>query len=328
MRDESRDWTPLHARVHQELRRRQLLVRGARVLLAVSGGQDSICLLKLCRDLQPKWNWTLAIAHCDHRWPTDPGIATHVERVAREFGLPFWLIVADRVEETEAAARAWRYRVLGDLARERGFAALATGHTASDRAETLLYNFMRGAGADGLQALVWQRPLVPNVRLVRPLLTATRTEIKAFCQEFQLPVWEDATNRELRFARARIRHELLPYLSEHFNPQVESVLAQTAEVLRADVDYLEAQAADIANAAIAPEGLRRSRLRGEPLALQRRVVRQWLQTELARAPTFAQIDAVVSAINAPQRTRSSTMATNYGRAWAEVAGDWICWRTE
>jgi tRNA(Ile)-lysidine synthase len=330
-------WTLLHARLHQTLRQRQLLARQGRILIAVSGGQDSLCLGQLLVDLQPKWDWQLAIAHCDHGWPKDKGMASHVQQVAQIWGLPFYLQTASQVKTSEAAARQWRYQALVEIARSQGYPDVVTGHTQSDRAETLLYNLLRGAGADGLQALTWQRPLADGVRLVRPLLEVTRTQTLEFCQEHQLPIWEDAYNQDLSYARNRIRQELLPYLQTHFNPQVETALAQTAELLRADVEYLEQGALELQQQALklvseekpdsgvnavsntAPR-LNRPILRQAPLALQRRVIRQFLTSVLPTAPNFEQIEATTALITAANRSRTSSFP---GGVSAVVEGDWI-----
>lgn len=316
-------WTLLHARLHQTLRQRGLLKKGQGLLVAVSGGQDSLCLMKLLLDLQPKWKWQLAIAHCDHRWSSDAGISDRVRQFALTLAVPFYLKVAEQpIEETEAAAREWRYQMLVEIAREQEFSCIITGHTESDRAETLLYNLIRGAGADGLSALTWQRFLTPEIQLVRPLLNVSRAETFEFCQQFQLPIWEDAANQNLKYARNRIRTHLLPYLQTHFNPQVETALARTAELLRADIDYLEASASELLQQAMTSEqiGLNRICLRRVPLALQRRVMRQFLQKHLRKAPTFEQIEALTNLISAPNRTRTSPFS---GGAIAEVQGDWI-----
>ena len=146
-------WTPLHARLHKSLRLRSLLPPASKILIAVSGGQDSLCLGQLLLDLSSKWNWQIAIAHCDHQWSTDAGIAERVAKVASVWQLQFYLKVADALQETEAAARTWRYQALLEIAQEKDFQYVVTGHTKSDRAETFLYNLIRGAGADGLAAL-------------------------------------------------------------------------------------------------------------------------------------------------------------------------------
>lgn len=317
------NWTLLHARLHRSLKQRRLLERGQRLLVAVSGGQDSLCLAQLLLDLQPKWHWELAIAHCNHRWRADADAnAAYVEQLAQTWHLPYFQETADPVPQTEAQARDWRYQVLTHIAQTQRYSQVVTGHTGSDRAETLLYNLLRGSGADGLQALVWQRPLAIEVQLVRPLLSMTRAETAQFCQSVGLQVWEDTTNQDLRYARNRIRQELLPYLSTHFNPQVEQALAQTAELLQAEVEYLEQQAAQILAQSQHPTGTgcNRVRLRSVPLALQRRVLRRFLQTTLPGMPDFEQIEKVVMLIAAPNRTQTDPFP---GGAIARVEGEWI-----
>ncbi|MEH1791964.1 tRNA lysidine(34) synthetase TilS [Nostoc sp.] len=332
-------WTPLHAKIHRTIRSRHLFERNQRLLVAVSGGQDSLCLIKLLLDLQSKWGWDLGIAHCDHRWRSDSQAnAHHVENLAKTWDISFYLETANEPINSEAAARDWRYQALSAIAKVNNYQYIVTGHTASDRAETLLYNLIRGTGADGLQALTWQRPLTTGIMLVRPLLEITRTQTEQFCQEFKLPIWEDSTNQDLQYARNRIRQELLPYLRENFNPQVESALAQTAELLQAEVEFLEKSAQELRYGALGmghgalgigdeensltllPLRLNRRVLQKAPLALQRRVMRQVLQQILADAPGFEHIEKLTALIIAPNRSQTDPFP---GGAIAQVEGDWI-----
>ncbi|HSF72560.1 MAG TPA: tRNA lysidine(34) synthetase TilS [Microcoleus sp.] len=357
---ESSNWTHLHAQVHRTLLYRQILPSNQRLLVAVSGGQDSLCLIKLLLDLQPKWGWNLAIVHCDHRWRSDSeASANHVEQLAKNWGISYYLETASDIPKTEAVARQWRYQALTEIAIARNYPYIVTGHTASDRAETLLYNLIRGSGADGLSALTWTRPLLDfrlpildfrlgnsgensnsqisanfrlenqdensqskiqnlksKIYLVRPLLEITRSQTGQFCQEQKLPIWEDYTNQDLQYTRNRIRSELLPYLETHFNPKAQQALAQTAELLRADVEYLELAASDLlqrAMSAIAdspqvnfqlPVKLNRPILREAPLALQRRAMRQLLQQILPSAPSFESVEKLTSLIVAPNRSQT------------------------
>ncbi|MCY7278062.1 MAG: tRNA lysidine(34) synthetase TilS [Phormidesmis sp. CAN_BIN44] len=320
-------WTPLHDRLHRTLKERNLLEKGDRVLVAVSGGQDSLCLIKLLLDLQPKWNWQLAIVHCDHRWRSNSSQnADFVSALAQSWQVPFYVEIASQISASEADARQWRYECFTKIAQTDGFVTIVTGHTASDRAETLLYNLMRGSGADGLQALSWNRLLTLTLNLVRPLLDVTRVETAQFCQDSGLQIWEDTTNQDLTYARNRIRQELLPYLQTHFNPQVEQNLAQTAELLVAEVEYLEAIASELREKATSVDhlALNRSLLRSAPLALQRRVVRQFLKKALTFSPNFEQIEKMTALICAPNRSRTDPFP---GGAIAEVQGDWIWLRT-
>ncbi len=315
-------WTSFHARLHQTLREQLLLPKKSRILVAVSGGQDSLCVSKLLLDLQSKWHWSLAIAHCDHNWATDIGIADHVEMISKSWSIPFFLKQAENLKETEAAARKWRYQALIEIAQENNFQYIVTGHTKSDRAETFLYNLIRGAGADGLSSLGWQRNLTPNIQLIRPILNFTRSETFEFCQQFYLPIWFDIVNENNKYARNRIRGYLIPYLKDNFNPQVENSLVQTAELLRADSEYLETTATELLNKVKHPteNKLNRQKLRTIPLALQRRIIRQFLPQIIQQQPNFEQIEAVCKLISAPNKSRTSTLPNN---AIAEASGEWI-----
>jgi tRNA(Ile)-lysidine synthase len=319
-------WTPIHAEIHRTIRARHLFARNQKLLVAVSGGQDSLCLIKLLLDLQPKWEWSLAIAHCDHCWREDSQAnAHHVENLAQNWHTPFYLETVTNPVKNEASARNWRYQALTKIAEVYNYQYIVTGHTATDRAETLLYNLMRGTGADGLQALTWQRPLNENIILVRPLLELTRSQTEQFCQEFNLSIWEDSTNQNLQYGRNRIRQELIPYLKENFNPQVESNFAQTAELLQAEVEYLEQTAHQLRLEASAKGEndilqLNRRILKRVPLALQRRVMRQVLQEILYVAPNFEHIEKLRVLITAPNRSQTDPFP---GGAIAQVQGDWI-----
>ncbi len=298
--------------------------------MAVSGGQDSLCLAKLLLDLQPKWDWKLAIAHCDHRWrPDSAENAMFVQTVAHQWQIPYFEETAEVVLSNEAAARKWRYHSLVQIAQQQNYGTLVTGHTASDRAETLLYNLMRGSGADGLQALTWTRSLTATLQLVRPLLSVTRAQTAQFCQEMGLAIWEDSTNQSLNFARNRIRLELIPYLQAHFNLQVEQALNQTAELLQAEVEYLETEASRLLKQAdwtAEKQSFRLNRriLQAAPVALQRRAIRQFLQQSLPEAPDFDQIEKLVALISAPNRSQTDPFP---GSAIAQVEGDWIWLRS-
>ncbi len=333
-------WTQLHAQVHTVIRQRQLFRPQQSILVAVSGGQDSLCLLKILGDLQQKWSWRLGVAHCDHGWSSDLGLADHVANIVGAWDLPFYLQIAPPLKETEAEARTWRYQALVETAEQAGFDTIVTGHTRSDRAETFLFNLLRGTGADGLSALTWKRTLTSEIQLVRPLLEVSRSTTGQFCQEFNLPVWQDEANQNLRYARNRIRSQLIPYLQEHFNPQVETALAQASELLRADVAHLEAEASQLLREAVCftlgeESGSRRNCLNflglcSVSLALQRRVMRKFLGENMLKSPDFEQVEEMVRLINGSNRDRTSTLgklAHSNQTVYGEVEGDWICLKT-
>jgi tRNA(Ile)-lysidine synthase len=315
-------WTPLHTRLETTLKKRQLLPKNVSIVVALSGGQDSLCLGQLLLDLRSRWGWPLAIAHCDHGWSYDRGLVDHVRKIAQIWQLPCYIATAPPMAETEANARQWRYQALIEIAQERGFSYILTAHTRSDRAETFLYNLMRGAGSDGLSSLTWLTQLTSDIFLIRPLLNVSRGETLAFCQSRELPIWHDQANENLRYARNRIRQELLPYLQTNLNPQIEKHLAQTAEILEAESDYLDGISRTILNKIIEIEKQRldRSRLQNVPLAVQRRVIRLFLGQYLPSSPNFAEIEEVVNLITASNRSGTSSFA---GKIRVEVQHNWL-----
>ncbi len=326
--DAPRSWSAAHAKLHILLRQRSLIPKNSRILIAVSGGQDSLCLARLLIDLQDKWHWSLGIVHCDHGWRADSAEnAAHVVSLANAWQIPICVeVAADSLVKNEAAARQWRYAVFDRLAKSQGYSHVVTGHTRSDRAETVLYNLIRGTGTDGLGTLPWTRALTTSldtaldieklstpdsvVTLVRPLLSFTRAETAQFCQDQQLPVWEDSSNQDLRFRRNRVRHELMPYLRSHFNPQIERSLAQMAEITAADIDYLNAQTDHIYRQTITAAADSQSwqidqrALSAVPLSLQRRVIKQLLSKVLPVSPNFAQAEKLVALLSAANRSQS------------------------
>ncbi len=345
-------WTDFHARLHQRLKTPRpgsrpsekpgyLLPQGQSVLIAVSGGQDSVAMAGLLAGLRSKWDWQLAIAHCNHRWaPVEDEAATHVEQLAESLGVPFFLRVAEKPPQGEAGARTWRYGQLKEIAQQSGFGAVVTGHTASDRAETLLHNLARGSGLDGLTSLGWQRPFAfesrpsesratrstqaatsaKTLQLVRPLLDFTRTETAQICGLLKLEIWEDPVNQDLSYARNRMRHRVLPELVTQINPRAAEHLAQTAELLEADVQYLERQAQTLRQRAETSSGLNRRMLKDAPLALQRRAVRQFLRARLPQQPNGNQVEKFVGLLQAPQGSQTDPFP---GGSVARVMGDWV-----
>lgn len=325
-------WSDQHARFHQTLRSRGLLPIGTRVLVAVSGGQDSIGLLRLLVDLRRLWHWELVVGHCNHGWRSDATAnGDFVIQLANDWGLPAVLAIWDAPQANEAAARAWRYDALSSLAQQHHCSTIVTGHTASDRAETLLHHLIRGSGGDGLGSLDWQRSL-GSLQLVRPLLDWTRAETAEFCQTWQLPRWEDSTNQDQRYFRNRLRSQVLPLLRAAFNPQVERHLAQTAELLADEAQWLEQLTAQWLEThghdrtgpgrGNGGDRLDRAQLQREPIALQRRVLRRWLTQQTARSPTYAQVAAVLALVNAPQGSQTRSLPQG---AVVRVLDRWLIW---
>ena len=218
----------------------------ATVVVAVSGGADSMALLHLLSLLQGEWSLRVVAAHFDHGLRRESAEdASFVGEMAGRWDLPFETdrMPAGALKEEgnlEAAARKWRYRFLAQVAvdRQKGGQPVdvAVAHTANDQAETVLMNLIRGSGLHGLAGMRPERPLmlegrvVPGVRVVRPLLAVTRPEVLEYLRIHDIPWREDPTNQDRTYVRNRIRHDILPSLRE-INPQIVASLCRTASLL-------------------------------------------------------------------------------------------------
>lgn len=232
------------ARVRELIEREGLLERGERVVAAVSGGADSTALLDVLCRLQPELDLALHVAHLDHalRPGSEEDAAFVAERAAAR-GLGCTVERRDvrawaRRHKTslEAAARSVRYDFLRSVASQQGAERIALGHTRDDQAETFLLNLLRGAGPGGLKGM---RPR--SGPFVRPLLDRTRAEVRAYLSERGLTFREDPSNRDRRFRRNWVRHELVPLL-ERVNPNLVGTLAREQGILGQIGDYLNQQA--------------------------------------------------------------------------------------
>jgi tRNA(Ile)-lysidine synthase len=258
---------------------------GDRLVIAVSGGVDSMGLLDLLVGLERRLPLGLHVAHVHHglRGRAADREAALVVATAARHGLGVTLCHLDPRERprgvsVEMWARAARYRCLEAVAARVRAVAIATAHTQSDQAETVLLNLLRGTGPRGLAG-------IPPVRqrVVRPLLAVARPELEAYAAARRVPYRQDASNASLAFRRNRVRHRLLPQLAAEYNPRLAESLAALARQLREDEAALTAQAAALTAQAVSARGgllhLERARLRQAAPAISRRV----FQAAVARA---------------------------------------------
>jgi tRNA(Ile)-lysidine synthase len=210
--------------------------RSVTVLLAVSGGADSVALLRAMRVLaDPR---RLVVAHFQHGLrPAAEQDAIFVRRLCDELGVPCEIgrAEAELAKQTageglEGAARRARYEFLRAAAERHGARYVAVAHTADDQVETILHRVARGTGLAGLAGMPRARRLGPAATLVRPLLARTRAEVLDYLQSLGQAYREDETNRDLGFTRNRIRHDLLPKLRAEYNPEVDAALLRLGQL--------------------------------------------------------------------------------------------------
>jgi tRNA(Ile)-lysidine synthase len=239
---------------------RLLTDASAGIVLAVSGGADSVALVRALDAARDSHSpLPLVLAHLNHQLrgrdsDADEEFVAALHAQLTAAGRPNLALCRTRRDiaaqaraegaNLEALARRERYRWLAEVARAHGMKHIATGHTANDQAETVLHRLLRGTGLRGLRGIAVHRQLEPGLTLIRPLLPATRADIIAYLHELGQPYREDASNRDLRFTRNRIRHELLPHLAEHYNSAIVRVLTNLAE--QADDAYRIEESAALA----------------------------------------------------------------------------------
>ncbi len=268
----------------------KLDVHPGRLLVAVSGGQDSVVLLDLLGRLAPSLGLKLVVAHVHHglRGAEADADAAHVAELARVRELVFVSrrvdVQAERAEHVsrtrptlEEAARDLRRAALLEMAEETSCTAIATAHHAGDQAETVMMRILRGTGPDGLAGIA---PRSADGRWLRPLLEVLPAEIAKWAAARQLVWREDASNRDPSFTRNQLRHSLLPALADTFNPQVLRTLSNLAEAQRRDSEWIESQVEEAAKdrLEISDRGIRFAIDGWDelPEALARRLVRKAL----------------------------------------------------
>jgi len=229
------------------------VISGKPLLVAVSGGPDSVCLLLILNSLRKELGLKLHVAHLDHmlRGKESVGDAQYVLDLCHKLGVPVTIeqrnvraYAKERRLTLEEAAREVRYAFLADVAESIGATTVVVGHTLDDHAETVLLHIVRGTGTRGLRGL---QPLIKrqsngrSVTIIRPLIGVTRSETAAYCRRHRLQPRADTTNLSKKFLRNRVRLELLPLL-ETYNPRIVEALLRTARIAADDVELLEKEA--------------------------------------------------------------------------------------
>ncbi|MEO8097123.1 MAG: tRNA lysidine(34) synthetase TilS [Acidobacteriota bacterium] len=265
------------AQVLTTVARHNLLAPGQRVIAAVSGGPDSVCLLHVLRELAPQVGFELAgVAHFNHKLRAGESEEDQrfVAQIAAELGLAFYPQSGPQTSgNLEQSLRRARRAFFRDLIQGGAGDRVALGHTRDDQAETVLFRMLRGSGSAGLAGIL---PLTAE-GLIRPLLEVSREQVIAFLRDRGIAWREDASNQSDRFARNRIRHRLLPQLAAEWNPNIRAGLAQFADLAYQEelwwAGEIAAQAGQLLVTSPGRVEFRAEQVAALPLAVARRLVR-------------------------------------------------------
>jgi tRNA(Ile)-lysidine synthase len=310
-------------RVSKFIREHGLVKENQLLIVGVSGGPDSVCLLHVLASLRNTLGIELHIAHLNHvlRGAESDADADYVSRLAKELGIPATIGRRDvkvyRREHKlslEEAAREVRYTFFSEIARSRGANMVAVGHTADDQIETILMHLVRGTGLAGLRGM---QPLTTlrsvggtQLRVVRPLLEVRRAETEAYCAAHKLSPRSDSSNLLPNQLRNRVRTQLLPLLRE-YNPDIYEALLRTASAADSDLTYIEGQVAKLWGTVVReqPEGIaiNRAKFSQLNLALKSHLIRSALQRLLGELQDIesVHIGSIIEALAKPAGKRLS-----------------------
>jgi tRNA(Ile)-lysidine synthase len=327
----------VESKVSDFIQRYSLIPRKELVVVGVSGGADSVCLIHVLAKWRKRLGIKLHIAHLNHqlRGAESEADAEYVSNLAGSLGIPSTIdrqdVAAYRTARNcsiEEAAREVRYAFLARVAREVGSHRIAIGHTRDDQAETILMHILRGTGITGLCGLAPCSPMMydskgvslpaealsvakgkrSNLLLIRPLLNITREETASYCQEHELESRIDSSNLSPSFFRNRLRLHLLPMLRQ-YNPNIDQALLRLADIAKEDNAFIEQQASGLWDEVAKQENnaiyLDKKQLAGLPIALQRHLLRAAV-TKLAgdvRDIEASHIEAARSLLNKPAGKR-------------------------
>lgn len=275
-------------KVLTSIKKYRLFSPGDHVLVAVSGGADSVSLLHILHELSSELEIKLGAAHLNHklRDQESDDDAQFVEQLAAHLQLPYIRgvghvrrLAGERGISIEMAAREVRYDFFARAAKKAGAHTVVTGHTSDDQAETVLLKLARGAGAGGLGGIP-RETMWKEIRIVRPLLDITRADVVDYLNGRGLAWREDASNANMEFLRNRVRHVILPMLEKNINPKIREALNRAAEIFQSENRWLdEIIAKRLAESVDERHALVVKTVKSQPVAARRRIIRMWLVEE-------------------------------------------------
>ncbi len=238
----------LKNKVKDTISQYSLIKKRGKVLLAVSGGPDSVVMTHMLNKLKSELDFDMALAYFHHgiRKESDKE-QSYVKSIATDFKINFYtekadipLIAKREKRSLEDVARRERYKFLVDIVKKENFSSIAVAHNSDDQAETLLQRFIRGAGLKGFKGIAFKMDM-NGVDVIRPLLSSSRKEIEDYLKKNKISPCIDKSNFDTKFNRNKVRHELLPYIEKEFNSNIKELLYKTAANMSQLHDFIESE---------------------------------------------------------------------------------------
>lgn len=232
----------MKAKILETIKKYNLIQQGDKIVIGVSGGPDSICLLHTLNELKEKLNFKIYVAHINHMIRDEADEETkYVENFCKSIGVECFVEKIDVIKiarelkmGTEEAGRKIRYDFFENVLKNTNSNKIATAHNNNDKAETIIMNILRGSGTAGLKGL---EPIREN-KFIKPLIETSREEIEAYCKEYNLEPRIDKSNSENIYTRNKIRNIVIPYIKKEFNPNILKTIDRLSEVITEENEYL------------------------------------------------------------------------------------------
>jgi len=301
----------------ETIKRENLIQKGHKIVVAVSGGPDSVAMLHALYSLKD-YDLTLYVCHLNHnyRGEASDGDAAYVKELSDSLGLESFIFSEDIEAYSKAhklsfeeGARERRYALFEEVKEKTGADKIAVAQNMNDQAETLLMRLFRGSGLEGLTSIKYQRGYI-----IRPILECSRAAIEQYCEDHHLMTRTDHTNFETDYTRNKIRLDLLPYIKEHFNPNIIESLYQTSDLLKEDLNFIEKHVNQIyaeLDKKILIEALPKDR------AILSRLIRKIVENETGslKGVSYDQIDRVIKLIHMPHGNRVSIKGLDFQKSY-------------
>lgn len=269
----------MKSKIKNQIKKYNLIQENDKIILAISGGPDSIAMLHVINEIQKesKTKFELIVAHVNHMIREEAGEdEEYVKQFCEKLQIPFYSkhievlqIAKESKQGVEETGRYERYKFFDELMKKTGANKIAIAHNKNDNAETMIMHVLRGSGISGLKGL---EPIKEN-KYIRPLLDCTRQEIEKYCEENNLQPRIDKTNFDNAYTRNKIRNVVIPYIKEEFNPNIIETLDRLSEIIKEEDEYIQKQVIKVYNELLIEENTKEIVLNLKNFNLQERVIK-------------------------------------------------------